>query len=314
MLDKNENRTHYLYLIQCKSNGGIYIGITVDPKTRWSNHKCGTDCPPLKASLNKYGSDDFTFDVIEEWPTKTIAKQEEIWWIAYWRTLGARVFNVHDGGGMPPPCWGRTALTKEQAEEVRAKYKPGIVKTSDLAKEYGVTSNVISKVINFSGPYAIPDGQKKKPTKPGQPRRDWSDWIGQRQGTGEIVEILDEFKNDHQIARVQCDCGILREVQINKLKRGESWEHKHCPARIAKTKIRKGKDYSDLIGKVFGLQKVISICPRTEKGKLRRAIVSCRCGKERAVAISNLLIGDSSGCRSCSARFKLKNLPTAQMS
>ncbi len=44
---------------------------------------------------------------------------------------------------------GRSKLTEVQVEEIRRRYIPRIVTTRMLAKEFGVTSSVISDVVNY---------------------------------------------------------------------------------------------------------------------------------------------------------------------
>jgi group I intron endonuclease len=62
--------TNYIYKITNKVNGKVYIGKTKDPERRWREHKNES----LKAekkyviylALNKYGINNFDFEVIEE--------------------------------------------------------------------------------------------------------------------------------------------------------------------------------------------------------------------------------------------------------
>lgn len=55
----------YLYRITNLVNGKIYIGQTKNPKRRWYTHKRRKDgCPKLYAAINKYGADNFRFEIL----------------------------------------------------------------------------------------------------------------------------------------------------------------------------------------------------------------------------------------------------------
>lgn len=55
----------YLYKITNLINGKVYIGQTVNPKRRWYTHQRRKDgCPKLYAAINKYGADNFRFEIL----------------------------------------------------------------------------------------------------------------------------------------------------------------------------------------------------------------------------------------------------------
>jgi group I intron endonuclease len=65
-----------VYQIKCLKNGKIYIGSSSNTKYRWSVHKqllrSGRHFSPhLQAAWNKYGEDQFVFEVVERCDTKS---------------------------------------------------------------------------------------------------------------------------------------------------------------------------------------------------------------------------------------------------
>src|SRR5208282_6002188 len=60
---------HYLYRITDALNNKVYIGQTVDNKKRWMQHKSYAKNPEktgqyIHRAMNKYGVENFTFEII----------------------------------------------------------------------------------------------------------------------------------------------------------------------------------------------------------------------------------------------------------
>ena len=98
----------YIYKITNKNSGAVYIGQTSrDYKIRWNEHLnyLGQDYDPQKATLlhralNKYGKDNFDFEVIEE--TDDLNGREQ-YWIEYYHCyiydpLYEKGYNMTPGG------------------------------------------------------------------------------------------------------------------------------------------------------------------------------------------------------------------------
>jgi predicted GIY-YIG superfamily endonuclease len=55
----------WLYVVRNNISGKEYIGVSIDPERRWSQHKrMATNCGALKDAMKKYGVDNFTFKVL----------------------------------------------------------------------------------------------------------------------------------------------------------------------------------------------------------------------------------------------------------
>lgn len=93
----------FVYKIQHKETGKLYIGKTDNPAKRWQQHSrlhC-KGCPYIHAALRKHGADAFQFDVLEECSSKEVNALE----VAYINNLNARApdgYNIAAGGDGGP--------------------------------------------------------------------------------------------------------------------------------------------------------------------------------------------------------------------
>lgn len=94
----------FLYRITNKVNGKMYIGMTVDPKQRWRQHKCHSNrggSQVLAASMRKHGKENFAFEVLmTEFGADCIEKcrDAEVLLIALSDTRSPNGYNLTDGG------------------------------------------------------------------------------------------------------------------------------------------------------------------------------------------------------------------------
>jgi len=98
-------KLHYIYKITNTVNGKVYIGKSVDPKARWSKHISNAKRKPkdqffyLQASINKYGEDSFSLDIIDECESAEVAYSREIYWIDYYKSKDPKIgMNLTIGG------------------------------------------------------------------------------------------------------------------------------------------------------------------------------------------------------------------------
>lgn len=108
-----------IYSIRNVVNGKRYIGQSVNIKVRWKQHeselKHGThDNDYLQKSWNKYGPDNFIFEILEECDRQELDDKER-YYIHYYDTLNRdHGYNLKDGGQDHPKC-------KEQVCEKMSK-------------------------------------------------------------------------------------------------------------------------------------------------------------------------------------------------
>lgn len=79
-----------IYKITCIPNGNVYIGQTNSTKSRWKNHKMELNGnrhsnSRLQNCWNKYGKDNFTFEVIEECETREKTNERETYWYNFYK-------------------------------------------------------------------------------------------------------------------------------------------------------------------------------------------------------------------------------------
>lgn len=139
----------FIYKITNDVNGKMYVGKTElpDPNERWKQHlndfkreRC--EKRPLYAAMNKYGTDHFHFEVIEETDN---TEERERYWIEELRTyVGFKDYNGYNAtlGGD-----GKSYLELDEDEVIKyhteeAGYVAGIT-----AKYFNVDPNTIKKIL-----------------------------------------------------------------------------------------------------------------------------------------------------------------------
>lgn len=92
----------YIYKIENLINHKIYIGQTNNPKRRFQEHRVkGYEADTHKVlyyAFNKYGLDNFNFEIIEETEN---ADEREKYWIKYYDSF-ENGYNMTEGGDKPP--------------------------------------------------------------------------------------------------------------------------------------------------------------------------------------------------------------------
>lgn len=91
---------HSVYMITNLVNGKIYIGKTNNPQKRRLEHYRLSSAHTyyLYRSMKKHGVENFSFEVFEEHETEAEALEAEVFWIAYYKSIGAQLMNMTAGG------------------------------------------------------------------------------------------------------------------------------------------------------------------------------------------------------------------------
>lgn len=89
----------YVYQVTNLVNNKLYIGITNNYQKRWSNHKC-CNCKNslLTKAIQKYGVDNFKFEILYSGLSIEEASEKEIELIAELNTLAPNGYNLAKGG------------------------------------------------------------------------------------------------------------------------------------------------------------------------------------------------------------------------
>lgn len=100
-------RVTYIYRItNLLEENSFYIGLTNNPAKRWQAHKiCARNINwnyksiYLYNAMNKYGVDNFSFEIIEVCESLEQANEREIFYISELEKLGIKKYNITPGGG-----------------------------------------------------------------------------------------------------------------------------------------------------------------------------------------------------------------------
>lgn len=113
-----------IYKITNNINGKIYIGQSNNIKRRFSEHKTkGKESRILvDISIQKYGEENFSFDIIEECPVDKL-NERETYWINFYKQNSV-LYNLSDGGDFQSVGYnnGRSILTEDDIKIIRNAY------------------------------------------------------------------------------------------------------------------------------------------------------------------------------------------------
>ena len=123
-----------IYKIENLVNGKVYIGQSINIEQRWYTHKSELNRNVhynrhLQNAWNKYGADNFIFEIIEEC-NNDIISQCEIYWIDYYNSSNINYgYNLSTGGECS--CKG-VKLTDQQKEYMSKVKNPEEIVQIDL--------------------------------------------------------------------------------------------------------------------------------------------------------------------------------------
>ena len=137
-----------IYKVTNKINGKVYIGQSVDIGRRWREHMTAKDDIYFHKAIQKYGVENFEWEVIEQCKKKDL-DEREIYWIEYYDSFN-KGYNCTKGGegvsgGEDHPRWkGGISLDPEydkqwyevNKEKVKEYYETNKEKINERMKEY----------------------------------------------------------------------------------------------------------------------------------------------------------------------------------
>ena len=109
---------HFIYRVENKVNGKLYIGQTICPNNRRKQHFSKTfhGNPALDRAVLKYGRENFDFSIIEELETLKEANLQEHYWVSKLGTLVPSGYNLKEGGDAGGPDSPQTKEKKRQSK------------------------------------------------------------------------------------------------------------------------------------------------------------------------------------------------------
>jgi group I intron endonuclease len=113
------NKIYYLYKITNTTNGKIYIGQSVNPKSRWYAHKRSSRNPqlPIYYAMAKYGIECFNFEVISCCKTLEDANETETELVKQYDSF------ISDGYGYNATRGGMNCPKSEVWKQIMKKYR-----------------------------------------------------------------------------------------------------------------------------------------------------------------------------------------------
>ena len=137
-----------IYKVTNKVNGKVYIGQSVDIGRRWRQHMTAADDIYFHKAIQKYGVDNFIWEVIEKCK-KSELDERESYWIEYYDSFN-KGYNCTKGGGCTGggednPNWkGGISLDPEYSkqwyeankEKMKEYYEVNKEKKKEYSKEY----------------------------------------------------------------------------------------------------------------------------------------------------------------------------------
>ena len=129
----------FIYKITNKVNGKAYVGKTIyTVEQRFKEHLRESKhewvmARPLYRAMNKYGTENFIVEMLEEVADRTLLDERERYWIAYYDTV-RHGYNATLGGD------GRLGVDRKM---ICDKYLAGDMNMKELAAELGCCQRTV---------------------------------------------------------------------------------------------------------------------------------------------------------------------------
>ena len=141
-----------IYKVTNKINGKVYIGQSVDIGRRWREHMTAKDDIYFHKAIQKYGVENFEWEVIEQCKKKDL-DEREIYWIEYYDSFN-KGYNCTKGGdgnsGEGNPNWKGGVSSDEDYYRQYSKqyYQVNKEKKKEYYKQYGEANKEKKKEYN----------------------------------------------------------------------------------------------------------------------------------------------------------------------
>ena len=138
-----------IYKIQNLINQKVYIGQSKNISMRWRNHRYNAKSNdesinqyPLYRAINKYGIENFLFEILEECSIEDLDIREK-YWIKEYNSIVPNGYNQTEGG---EGCITFSKLSPEAVEEIQKKLLSGNYMIKTIAEEYEVHRDTIRDI------------------------------------------------------------------------------------------------------------------------------------------------------------------------
>lgn len=129
----------WIYVIENTVNGKLYVGQTTqkNPQRRWTAHKggkSGAGRGALKAAIQKYGSKQFVFTVIDSASSQEELDGSEVYWIHHLNSMAPGGYNLMEGGS-GERIFGEAARSRMKASAIARAEREGRRRVPKTAEE-----------------------------------------------------------------------------------------------------------------------------------------------------------------------------------
>jgi group I intron endonuclease len=135
-----------VYKITNKLNGKHYIGVSINIKSRWSNHRNinSEKVSYIKNAIKKHGIDSFEFSIIEECH-KDLFEERERYWIDFYQSM-TNGYNLTAGGSIRKELSEQTRLQMSAKSKGVPKSKEHIAKITIANRSESVRLTISAKL------------------------------------------------------------------------------------------------------------------------------------------------------------------------
>ena len=134
-----------IYKITNKINQKSYIGQSTNIEKRWNNHLSSVNNTldhcynyPIYRAMRKYGTDNFSFEVLETCCVELLDEREQ-YWISYYDTY-ENGYNQTIGGNNPK------SKVKDYIMDITVDLKSSDLSIADIAKKYNMSYEMIQGI------------------------------------------------------------------------------------------------------------------------------------------------------------------------
>ena len=139
-----------IYKITNLIDGKIYVGQSVHPEKRWTEHKQRArnhyDNYPIHLAISKYGEDNFNFEIIEWTP---LYEEREKFFIRELNTLVPNGYNLIEGGHSPI-LFGednsRNTISREAVLNIIKALRENSLTDREIAIKYNTTDKIVADI------------------------------------------------------------------------------------------------------------------------------------------------------------------------
>ncbi len=140
-----------IYKITNLINFKIYIGQSIHPNRRWVEHcqhaKAQDDKLPIHLAINKYGKENFSFEILE-WTEEYNQREQEL--ITQYNSLIPNGYNILNGSSNNPIMLGenhpRNTLPQYIIDQIFDDLKENKLSDVAIAKKFNTTPKIVSDI------------------------------------------------------------------------------------------------------------------------------------------------------------------------